>query len=69
LSTFLLAAFYGLQPIAEALGVPPFLWVMAVVLAVGAYCGRYGARDLAESQTQARLYPRHGDPPDPDDDK
>ena len=61
----LLGALYGLLPIADALGIPTVLWVMAVVLSVGGYCGRYASRDLAESQTQARLYPRYGKPPKP----
>ena len=65
IAAFMLAAAYGLYPIAAVLGVPALLWVVAVVVVVGGYCGRYAARDLTESRTQARLYPRHGRPPKP----
>ena len=65
IGAFMLAAAYGLHPVAMALGLPPALWVMLVVVAVGGYCGRFAARDLSESKTQARLYPRHGKPPKP----
>ncbi len=50
----LVAALVGLLPIAEAAGIPVTLWYVLVLIGVGAYCGRYGARDRAESETQAR---------------
>lgn len=61
-AAFLLAALYGLHPVAVAAGIPSTLWVVFVLVSVGAYCGRYAARDLEESRTQARLYPREGKP-------
>ncbi len=65
----LLAALYGalfaLLPVAEALGIPTAMYTLAIHLLVMGYCGRYGERDLIESRTQARLYPRQGKPPAP----
>lgn len=54
----LLGAYFGLQPVADAAGLPEALWMLAVYLVVGSYCGRYGARDKAESETQARIAAR-----------
>lgn len=54
----LLAAIFGFEPVAEAIGIPAFLWVLVVLVAVGGYCSRFAARDLAESRLQARLTAR-----------
>ncbi len=54
----LLAALLGLRPIAEAVGIPPLIWALAVYVGVGAYCSRFADRDLAESQTQKRSLQR-----------
>jgi len=59
ITAVLIAAFYGLHPVVAAAGVPPVLWIIFVLIAIGSYCGRYAARDLEESRTQARLYPRY----------
>lgn len=60
LMALLVGAFFGLRPVAEAVGVPLTVWVVLVLFAVGAYCGRYGTRDLEESRTQRKLTPRKG---------
>lgn len=50
-----LGAFLAFGPVARTFGVPGSIWFSAVALAVGAYCGRFAARDMAESATQERL--------------
>jgi hypothetical protein len=62
ISAVWLGAFLGLGPVAHIFGVPGPIWVAAVALAVGAYCGRFAERDKAESATQERLADRrHGE--------
>ena len=51
----LLGALLGLEPVADAVGIPPLIWVMVVLASVGAYCSRFASRDLRESRIQARL--------------